>query len=124
MLWGIGNELNHQSKNPKVCDAVNEISKMIFKVDPKHLTTTSLAGIDKEYVILINERAPDLDFISTQLYVGIEVLPRLIDESGYKSPVLITEWGATGYWEVGKTKWGAPIENNSSVKADYYMSRN
>ncbi len=123
LLWGVGNELNHESKNPKVWDAVNDISKMIHEVDPKHLTTTSLAGIDKKHVDLINERASDLDFISTQLYAGIEVLPRLIKESGYKGPVLITEWGATGYWEVPKTTWGAPIENNSSVKADHYMKR-
>jgi len=123
LLWGLGNELNHQSTNPKIWNAVNEISKMIHEVDPNHLTTTSLAGIDKKYVDLIAERAPDLDFISTQLYAGIEVLPRLVKESGYEGPLLVTEWGATGYWEVAKTAWDAPIENNSSVKADFYMSR-
>jgi hypothetical protein len=123
MLWGIGNELNHQSKNPKIWNAVNDISKMIHEVDPNHLTTTPLAGIEKKYVDLIAERAPDLDFICTQMYAGIEVLPRLIAESQYKGPLLITEWGATGWWEVGKTKWGAPIENNSSVKADFYKNR-
>jgi hypothetical protein len=123
LLWGIGNELNHESTNPKVWNAVNDISKIIHEVDPHHLTTTSFAGIDKTYVNLINQRAPDLDFISTQLYAGIEVLPRLVEESGYKGPVLITEWGATGYWEVAKTSWGAPIENNSSEKANHYLRR-
>jgi hypothetical protein len=123
LLWGVGNEINQESTNPKVWDAVNDISKMIHEVDPNHLTTTSLAGMDKKSIDLISERAPDLDFISVQLYAGIEVLPRLVKESGYKGPVLVTEWGATGYWEVAKTAWGAPIENNSSVKADFYMSR-
>jgi len=123
LLWGVGNELNHQSSNPKIWDAVNAISKMIHDVDPNHLTTTPLAGIDKKNITLIAERAPDLDFVSTQLYAGIEVLPRLVKESGYDGPLLVTEWGATGYWEVAKTAWGAPLENNSSVKADFYMSR-
>lgn len=123
LLWGIGNELNHQSNNPKIWDAVNDISKMIHEVDPNHLTTTPLAGMDKKYVDLIAERAPDLDFISVQLYAGIEVLPRIIEESGYDGPILVTEWGATGYWEVAKTPWDAPLENNSSVKADAYMRR-
>jgi hypothetical protein len=123
MVWGLGNELNHLSKNPKVWDALNDISKMIHEIDPNHLTTTPLAGLDKKYVDLISKRAPDLDFICTQMYAGIEVLPRLIKESGYKGPLLITEWGATGWWEVGKTQWGAPLENNSSVKADFYLSR-
>ncbi len=123
MIWGIGNELNHYSQNPKVWEAVNEISKMIHQEDPHHLTTTSLAGIDKKYVDLIDKRAPDLDFLSVQLYAPIDRLPELIKASNYKGPLLVTEWGATGYWEVEKTEWGAPLENNSSIKADLYRRR-
>lgn len=123
IIWGIGNELNHEAENPKVWDAVNEISKMIHEVDPNHLTTTSLAGMNKEYVHLIMERAPDLDILSVQMYAEVEILPRLLKESGWEGPLMVTEWGATGYWEVGSTEWGAPVENNSSVKADFYMSR-
>jgi len=123
IIWGIGNELNHHSENPKVWDAVNEISKMIHEVDPNHLTTTSLAGMNKEYVHLVQERAPDLDLLSVQMYAEIEILPQRIAESGYDGPLMVTEWGATGYWEVPSTEWGAPMENNSSVKADFYRSR-
>jgi len=123
MVWGIGNEMNLLSKNPKVWDAVNEISEMIHELDPNHLTTTSLSGIEQKDVDLIAERAPNLDFISVQVYGAIEILPELIEKSGYEGGVLVTEWGATGYWEVGKTEWGAPMENNSSVKADLYGSR-
>ncbi|MEM8893319.1 MAG: glycoside hydrolase family 2 TIM barrel-domain containing protein, partial [Bacteroidota bacterium] len=123
MLWGVGNEVNLESKNPKVWDAVNDISKMIHEVDPNHLTTTCLSGLDKKEVDLIAERAPDLDFICAQLYGAIEILPQLIEESGYDGPLMVTEWGATGWWEVAKTSWGAPLENNSSVKADLYLSR-
>ena len=123
MIWGIGNEMNLQSQNPKVWDAVNEISEMIHELDPYHLTTTSLAGIDKIDVDTVESRAPDLDFISTQLYGPIDILPELIAKSGYEGPLLVTEWGATGYWEVAQTEWGAPIENDSSKKADLYLSR-
>lgn len=123
MIWGVGNEVNLQSENPKVWDAVNDIARMIHKVDPNHLTTTSLSGLDKKEVDIIAERAPEIDFISAQVYGAIEILPDMIAKSTYKGPLLITEWGATGYWEVGTTEWGAPIENNSSVKADFYLSR-
>lgn len=123
IIWGIGNEMNHHSKNPKVWDAVNDISKMIHEVDPHHLTTTPLAGIDKNNVDLVGQRASDLDFLSIQLYAAMDILPELITKSNYNGPLLVTEWGATGYWEVGKTEWGAPLENNSSVKADFYRSR-
>ncbi|MFT5570463.1 MAG: hypothetical protein ACI9RP_002520 [Cyclobacteriaceae bacterium] len=123
MSWGIGNELNLQASNPDVWDAVNDISRMIHEIDTNHLTTTPLAGISKEFVDLIATRAPDLDFLSVQLYAPIDRLPELIQLSTYTGPLLITEWGATGYWEVPKTSWDAPIENNSSVKADLYQSR-
>ncbi|GAB5524798.1 MAG: glycoside hydrolase family 2 TIM barrel-domain containing protein [Roseivirga sp.] len=123
IIWGIGNELNHHSENPKVWDAVNEISKMIHEIDPNHLTTTSLAGMNKKYVDLIAERAPDIDILSVQMYAEVEILPRLLKESGWEGPLMVTEWGATGYWEVGNTEWGAPFENNSSVKADFYLKR-
>ncbi|MEO0571177.1 MAG: glycoside hydrolase family 2 TIM barrel-domain containing protein [Bacteroidota bacterium] len=123
ILWGIGNEMNLQSQNPKVWDAVNDIAKMIHEIDPNHLTTTPLAGIDKELVKLLTSKAPEVDFLSVQLYGPMDVLPEIIVASKHSGPILITEWGATGYWEVEKTEWGAPLENNSSKKADLYLSR-
>lgn len=123
LMWGIGNELNLRATNPKVWDAVNDISEYIHKVDPNHLTTTSLAGIDKKLVDDIKERAPDLDLLSVQMYADIVNLPKKIKESGWDKAYMVTEWGATGHWEVAKTEWDIPIENNSSVKADFYRSR-
>ncbi|MEM1260111.1 MAG: glycoside hydrolase family 2 TIM barrel-domain containing protein [Bacteroidota bacterium] len=123
MLWGIGNELNLQSQNTKVWDAVNDIAKMIHEIDPNHLTTTPLAGIDEELATLVTGKAPEVDFLSVQLYGPMDVLPEIIAASKYSGPLLITEWGATGYWEVEKTEWGAPLENHSSKKADLYLSR-
>ena len=118
--WIIGNEMNLHYKNPKVFDAINDISKMIHELDPNHPTTTALAGINGELADLIQQRAPDLDFISTQMYGDIVNLPGYIKEMKFKGPYMVTEWGAIGHWEVGKTEWGAPIEQNSSDKAANY----
>ena len=123
IIWGIGNELNLGSTNPRVWDAVNEISEMIHEIDPNHLTTTMLAGIWGELAHDVKTRAPDLDLISIQMYADIENLPRYIEEIGWDGPFMVTEWGATGHWEVPSTPWGAPLENNSSVKADDYLRR-
>jgi len=123
LFWDIGNELNLNSHNPRVWDAVNEISKMIHQVDPNHPTTTSLAGINKELVGDIKSRASDLDFLSVQSYADIVNLPHELRESGWRGPYVVTEWGATGHWECGATAWGAPIEDDSSVKADWYQKR-
>ena len=42
IIWAIGNELNLRPLNPKVWNAVNQISEYIHEVDPNHLTTTTL----------------------------------------------------------------------------------
>ena len=55
------------------------------------------------------------------MYGDIVNLPRYLDETGYDGPLMVTEWGAIGHWEVGKTAWGAPIEQNSSDKAANYL---
>ena len=120
-MWAIGNELNLGYKNPKVYEAVNQICEMIHEVDPNHPTTTTIAGINKELVDHIKSRAPDLDVLSIQMYGDIVNLPKYIKESGWNKPFMVTEWGATGHWEVGTTAWDAAIEQTSSVKAQSYL---
>ncbi|MEY2919126.1 MAG: hypothetical protein RL261_431 [Pseudomonadota bacterium] len=120
LAWNIGNEANLHFKNPKVFDAINDISKMIHEVDPNHPTSTALAGFDARLARLIEQRAPDLDFIGIQMYGDIVNLPRYLAEANFNKPYMVTEWGATGHWEVGKTTWGAPIEHTSSEKAASY----
>jgi hypothetical protein len=123
IIWAVGNELNLHSTNPKVWNAVNQISEYIHEVDPNHLTTTTLAGINKDVVDDIKERVPDIDLLSIQMYGDLPNLPRYIKESEWTKPYMVTEWGATGHWEVAKTEWDAPIENNSTVKAKFYHDR-
>jgi len=123
LIWAIGNELNLRAKNPKVWDAVNDISKMIHQVDPNHLTTTTLAGISQQEIDFIKERCTDIDVLSVQLYGKINELPQMIKNFGWEGPYIVSEWGATGHWEVPKTSWNAPIEENSTVKASNYLKR-
>ncbi|MEE4216156.1 MAG: glycoside hydrolase family 2 TIM barrel-domain containing protein [Xanthomonadales bacterium] len=121
LTWIIGNEMNLHFENPGVFDAMNDISKMIHELDGNHPTTTALAGIDAGLVDLVEQRAPDLDFISIQMYGDIVNLPRYLEEMDFTRPYMVTEWGAIGHWEVPKTSWGAPIEQNSSEKAANYL---
>lgn len=123
LIWAIGNELNLRATNPKVWNAVNDISKMIHQVDPNHLTTTTIAGISQHEISLIKERCPDIDILSVQMYGDLPNLPKLIKEFGWEKSYMVTEWGATGHWEVPKTEWGAPIEENSTLKAANYLKR-
>ena len=121
LAWIIGNELDMGFTNPRVYNEVNELSRRIHELDPNHPTTTTISAIDEEMVALVRERAPDLDFISLQAYGALALMPRAISylRSG---PFMITEWGPLGHWEVGKTRWGAPIEQDSTEKARHYLN--
>lgn len=122
LAWIIGNEANLFFENPKVFDAIDGISRMIHQVDGNHPTTTALAGFNGELADLIEQRAPDLDFVSIQMYGDIVNLPRYLEETGFDQPYFVTEWGAIGHWEVATTAWGAPIEQTSSEKAKSYLT--
>ncbi len=121
LLWMIGNELNYNYTNPKVYDAVNDISKMIHELDPNHPTTTTVTVLDKKLADDIKSRASDIDILSMQLYGAIYNLPKFVHEADWTGPYLVTEWGAIGHWEMQKTAWGAPFEQNSSQKARNYL---
>ncbi len=121
--WGIGNELNLHYTNKKVWDAVNDIARMIDEVDGNHVTTTMLAGIGKDEVEYIAENCPDLDFLSVQMYGDIVNLQQRLEEANYDGPYLVTEWGATGHWEMPDTEWGRPIEQTSTEKAEAIKER-
>ena len=119
--WMIGNELNLMHTNPKVWDAVNDISKMIHEEDGLHPTTTALAGLGEDTYSLIQTRAPDLDFLSTQVYGMLTVLHEHVASIGVEMPIMVTEWGTVGHWELPQTDWGAPLELTSTEKAAHYL---
>jgi len=121
--WLIGNELNLFYKNPKVWEAVNDVAKFIHEVDPNHPAATALAGISKQAVDEIKKRAPALDFITVQFYGDIVNLQKRLAEAQLTGPYMVTEWGATGHWEVRTTEWKAPIEETSSQKAKAFAER-
>jgi len=125
LLWGIGNELSVGYKNRKVWDAVNDVARMIHKVDPNHPTMTvigdgSIRGGDiKE----IKQRCPDLDLLGVNYYKGLETVPAKIREDGWDKPYVITEWGPSGDWQVPRTAWKASIEETSTEKAQRFLER-
>jgi hypothetical protein len=120
LFWIIGNELNHGHTNPRVFDAIDDVARMIHELDPNHPATTAISGFRGEVIAAVRNRAPSLDFVSFQLYGSLFALPERMETIGFEDPFMVTEWGTLGYWEVEKTDWGAPIELDSSQKADVY----
>jgi hypothetical protein len=121
LVWIVGNELNHSYTNSRVYDAVNDVARMIHELDPNHPTTTTVSEFEEKVIADIRNRAPEIEFISFQLYGSLFTLPDKIADLGFDEPFMVTEWGALGYWEMEKTSWGVPTETTSSEKAEVFL---
>ncbi len=122
LMWGVGNEVDLFYTNTKVWDAIQDIAKMIHEIDPNHPVTTVTAGLDPVEVKLIQEKAPDIDIYSINTYREVCSASNVIRKAGWNKPYLFAEWGPAGHWEVRKTMWNAPIEQNSHEKALQYVN--
>ena len=124
LMWAVGNELDFipGSKPYKlsVWNAVNEVAKQIKLIDPAHPVMTVIGTSRFEKVKDIIQRCPDIDLLCVNAYGDMKEIPGLLKKFGWTKPYVFTEWGVSGYWEVPKTKWNAPFEENSSRKAALY----
>ena len=93
LAWMVGNEANLFFENPRVFDAINDIAGMIHEVDGLHPVTTALAGFNPELAGLIEQRAPDLDFVSIQMYGDIVHLPSIASNPRQIMGSYVFLWG-------------------------------
>ena len=118
LMWAIGNEVDLFYKNFGVWNAIEDIAKMIKKIDPNHPTMTVTAGIDPAEVFMINKYCPNIDILGINTYGGIKNLSNQVRMFGWEKPYMVTEWGPYGHWESPMTSWGVAIETTSKEKAN------
>ncbi|MEM9837710.1 MAG: hypothetical protein AAF830_01005 [Pseudomonadota bacterium] len=131
LMWIIGNELNLNFYgegeiilvNPKVYSALNDVTKYIHKVDPHHPVSTAFAGYLPEHIAHAIPHMPDLDILSIQLYGDLVRLPEFMGSDPSALPVMITEYGPLGHWEMPTTAWEREIEEPSWLKASGMAGR-
>lgn len=123
LMWGVGNEVDLFYSDLNVWSAVEEVAAMIHAEDPLHPTCVVTAGIDVAEVQILRAECPSVDLLGVNTYGGIDALRDQVRLYGWDKPYLVTEWGATGHWEVAKTTWGAPLEESSSLKTQRYATR-
>ena len=123
LLWGIGNEVELEASDPRVWDVVEAVAAYIKEVDPHHPTMTVTAHVEGAVVEEILRRCPSIDILGSNSYGGIGILAEAIEESNWKGPHIVTEWGNDGAWEVDRTAWGAEIEPTSTEKAGDFALR-
>ena len=101
---------------------MEEVCKVVKEEDPNHPTMLVTAGLDVAEVKLIKEHTPSLDILGINTYGNISYLKDAIHMYDWNKPYIVAEWGPYGWWEVGKTSWGAALEETSSEKAKTYQA--
>ncbi len=125
LCWVVGNEMNLffdekgglKLVQPETYIALKEIVDYIKSVDPHHPVTTTFAGANKSHIDLALKHCPNLDFLGIQVYGDLIAIPAIIKKEKISMPLMITEFGPRGHWEMPSTEWGREIEETSAPKA-------
>ena len=122
LLWGVGNEMEvpESGDDPRVWAAVNDVAAMIKELDPHHPTMTVTAEIGGGRIEMVHNHTPAIDIHGINAYGAASSVAERMREGGATKPYVITEFGPAGSWEVPTTDWGAPYEQTSTQKADFY----
>jgi hypothetical protein len=122
LLWGVGNEMEgfDDGDNPVIWKAVNDVAAMIKELDPNHPTMTVTAFVHGGRIEFLHNQSPAIDIHGVNAYGGAQAVPAALREGGATKPFVLTEFGPVGPWEMPKTEWGAPYEQTSAEKAEFY----
>lgn len=124
LVWGLGNEmegLDYTEEHAYIWDELNELARMVKEEDPNHPVMTVIALPLERKIRDIQTHYPELDILGINAYGGAVTIPDTLRAAQWNRPVMLTEFGPHGQWEVGKTAWGAPIEPTSTEKAVLYL---
>lgn len=122
LLWGIGNEMEgfESGDDPVIWAAVNDVAAMVKELDPDHPTMTVTAEVGGGRIASLHKHSPAIDIHGINSYGGAPSVAERLRDGGATKPYVITEFGPVGPWEMPKTDWGAPYEQTSTQKADFY----
>ena len=123
LAWSLGNEVNLEGGDThEAWIFIDELARLIKEMDPNHPVITVIA-YNKSTLNAISALAPNLDAVGINAYGAVDSLRAMIDQSFYRGPYVITEWGVDGHWEASKTSWGRPIEATSAQKEEWHLQR-
>jgi hypothetical protein len=122
LLWGVGNEMEGfgDGDDAAVWSHVQALAAMIKDLDPHHPVMTVTADIGGSRVPAVHSLCPDVDIMGINSYGGLPSIPERYRKAGGTKPVIITEFGPPGTWEIPLTDFGAPPELTSTEKAAVY----
>lgn len=124
LLWGVGNEMEGfaEGDDAAVWSHVQAVAAMIKDLDPNHPTMSVTADIGGRRVEAVHRLCPDIDIMGINSYGGMPSIPDRYRKAGGEKPIIFTEFGPPGVWEIAKTSFGAPPELTSTQKAAVYRN--
>ena len=96
------------------------LAAMIKDLDPYHPTMTVTAEIGGQRIRAVHTLCPDIDIMGINSYGGLPTVPQRYRKLGGTKPIVITEFGPPGTWEIAMTGFGVPPELTSTEKAAAY----
>ncbi len=122
LAWGVGNEVELAGDFDLALRSIEEAAAVIKSLDTRHPTVAIIAEVGEDKARRIAHECPSIDIIGINAYGGAATVPERLLAQGYAGPYLITEFGPLGPWESPVTDWGAPIEQASHQKAQFYSN--
>jgi hypothetical protein len=123
LLWNLGNEPEiHTTPAQRVplWREANRLAAMVKSEDPDHPVMVVVGGQYADMLHELNEYCPALDLVGLNSYAQMLTLPADIARHQWTRPYVVTEFGPRGHWQVPKTPWRIPIEDDAAAKAEFY----
>jgi hypothetical protein len=123
-MWALGNEpeiFTTREQRIPLWKAINKLALIVKELDPQHPVMTVLGDTYRTVLVEVDQYCPALDLVGLNAYVDMLTMPEDVAHQNWKRPYVVTEFGPRGHWQVEKTPWGLPIEDNSTAKAEFYL---
>ena len=124
LFWSLGNEPEiHTTPEQRVpvWKEANRLAEMVKQEDPDHPVMVVIGGQYADMLHELNEYCPALDLVGLNSYAQMLKLREEIAKQGWTRPYVVTEFGPRGHWQVPKTPWKVPIEDDANSKAEFYL---
>jgi len=122
LAWALGNEMENGADSKALWTHMEDLAKMVKEIDPNHPVMTVVAEIGGDKVQQIHKYCPDLDMVGINSYGGGPSIAERYVKNGGTKPIVITEFGPPGTWEIGMNAFKAAPELTSTQKAERYRA--
>lgn len=121
LMWCLGNEpLYYDWFDLRFAEVYNDFLHLIQSRDPNHPVGMGMANFSDRAIVNIGLKIRDLDLLLINTFGRLPQLEN--DMKPYQwlwdGPILVSEYGEPGPWETKTTEWRAPLELNSTEKAE------